>query len=86
VIIKIINCIKLCEGVRRKKGNLFNNICENIKFTSRCSFLYNCHFTQSVKSANYFLKDNIILKNGRRVTKHYITLKNRRYTSLENRP
>ena len=77
MIIKIINYIKLCKGIRRKKGNLFNNICENFKFTFRCTFLYNCHFTHSIKSANYFLKNNIILKSGRRVTKHYITLKDR---------
>ena len=58
-----------------KKRKLFNNICESLKFTFRRSFLYNCHFTHSIKSASYFLKNNIILKNGRRINKHYITLK-----------
>jgi hypothetical protein len=77
VIIKIINYTKLYKGIRRKKGNLFNNICENFKLTFRCSFLYNCHFTHSIKSASYFLKKNTILKNGRRINKHYITLKSR---------
>jgi ribosomal protein S4 len=65
---------KVMLNIRRKKGNLFNNICEALNLRLDV-LLYNCHFTHSIKSASYFLKNNIILKNGRRINKHYITLK-----------